>query len=84
MSSDDCFIFCADDEISISHLNKIVLQAKQLSSQTTEVEEGAYMKDEQMHVVYNSEKYTMFVNELSSGKTQYIQLNGCCHHRQST
>ena len=66
MSSDDCFIFCADDEISISHLNKIVLQAKQLPfSQTTEVEEGAYMKDEQMHVVYNSEEYTMFVNELS-------------------
>ncbi len=66
MSSDDCFIFCADDEISISHLNKIVLQAKQLPfSQATEVEEGAYMKDEQMHVVYNSEEYTMFVNELS-------------------
>ena len=66
MSSDDCFIFCADDEISISHLNKIVLQAKQLPfSQTTEFEEGAYMKDEQMHVVYNSEEYTMFVNELS-------------------
>lgn len=66
MSSDDCFIFCADDEISISHLNKIVLQAKQLPfSQTTEVEEGAYMKDEQMHIVYNSEEYTMFVNELS-------------------
>ncbi len=66
MSSDDCFIFCADDEISISHLNKIVLQAKQLPfSQNTEVEEGAYMKDEQMHVVYNSEEYTMFVNELS-------------------
>jgi UDP-N-acetylmuramoylalanine--D-glutamate ligase len=66
MSSDDCFIFCADDEISISHLNKIVLQAKQLPfSQTTEFEEGAYLKDEQMHVVYNSEEYTMFVNELS-------------------
>ncbi len=66
MSSDDCFIFCADDEISISHLNKIVLQAKQLPfSQTTEFEEGAYLKDEQMHVVYNSDEYTMFVNELS-------------------
>ncbi|GAB1374686.1 MAG: UDP-N-acetylmuramoyl-L-alanine--D-glutamate ligase [Bacteroidales bacterium] len=66
MSSDDCFIFCADDEISISHLNKIVLQAKQLPfSQSNVVEEGAYLKDEQMHVVYNSENYTMFVNELS-------------------
>ncbi|MDD2490710.1 MAG: UDP-N-acetylmuramoyl-L-alanine--D-glutamate ligase [Bacteroidales bacterium] len=66
MSSEDCFIFCADDEISISHLNKIVLQAKQLPfSQTREVEEGAYVMDEQMHVVYNSEDYKMFVNELS-------------------
>ncbi|MDD3273939.1 MAG: cyanophycin synthetase, partial [Bacteroidales bacterium] len=63
---EDCFIFCADDEISISHLNKIVLQAKQLPfSQTREVEEGAYVIDEQMHVVYNSEDYKMFENELS-------------------
>lgn len=66
MSSDDCFIFCADDEISISHLNKIVLQAKKLPfSQTTEVEEGAFLKEEQMHVVYNNDNYQMFVNELS-------------------
>lgn len=66
MSSEDCFIFCADDEISISHLNKIVLQAKQLPfSQISDIEEGACLKDEQMHVVYNSEEYTMFVNELS-------------------
>ena len=66
MSSEDCFIFCADDEISISHLNKIVLQAKQLPfSQSHEVEEGAFMRDEQMHVVYNSDEYKMFVNELS-------------------
>ncbi len=66
MSSDDCFIFCADDEISISHLNKIVLQAKQLPfSQNHEVEEGAFVRDEQMHVVYNSDEYQMFVNELS-------------------
>lgn len=66
MSSDDCFIFCADDEISISHLNKIVLQAKQLPfSQNHEVEEGAFVRDDQMHVVYNSDEYQMFVNELS-------------------
>lgn len=66
MSSEDCFIFCADDEISISHLNKIVLQAKKLPfSQTTEVKEGAFIKEEQMHVVYNNDNYQMFVNELS-------------------
>lgn len=66
MSAEDCFIFCADDEISISHLNKIVLQVKQLPfSQKHEVEEGAFLRDEQMHVVYNSDEYNMFVNELS-------------------
>ncbi len=66
MSAEDCFIFCADDEISISHLNKIVLQVKQLPfSQKHEVEEGAFLRDEQMHVVYNSDDYNMFVNELS-------------------
>ena len=66
MSGDDCFIFCADDEISISHLNKIVLQAKKLPfSQMKEVSEGAYLKDEKMNVVYNNDSYEMYVNELS-------------------
>lgn len=66
MSSEDCFIFCADDEISISHLNKIVVQAKKLPfSQVNEVEEGAFLRDEKMNVVYNNDSYQMFVNELS-------------------
>lgn len=66
MSSEDCFIFCADDEISISHLNKIVIQAKKLPfSQINEVEEGAFLRDEKMNVVYNNDSYQMFVNELS-------------------
>ena len=30
MSDDDCFIFCSDDEITINHLNKIVVKAQQL------------------------------------------------------
>ena len=38
MSSEDCFIFCSDDEITINHLNKIVVKAKQLPfTQKTEV-----------------------------------------------
>lgn len=66
MSSEDCFIFCADDEISISHLNKIVVQAKKLPfSQINEVEEGAFLRDEKINVVYNNDSYEMFVNELS-------------------
>ncbi|MDD2583662.1 MAG: UDP-N-acetylmuramoyl-L-alanine--D-glutamate ligase [Bacteroidales bacterium] len=66
MSGEDCFIFCADDQISISHLNKIVLHAKQLPfSQQKEVEEGAYIKEEKMHVQYSNSEYQMFLNELS-------------------
>ncbi|MEN6619039.1 MAG: UDP-N-acetylmuramoyl-L-alanine--D-glutamate ligase [Rikenellaceae bacterium] len=66
MSSEDCFIFCADDEITISHLNKIVLQAKRLPfSQAKVVEEGAYVQDDQIHVHYDDRDYRMFINELS-------------------
>jgi len=66
MSREDCFIFCADDEISISHLNKIVLHAKQLPfSQKIEVKEGAYVKDDKMIVHYADSDYQMFLNELS-------------------
>lgn len=66
MSSEDCFIFCADDQVSISHLNKIVLHAKQLPfSQVKEVEQGAFVREEQMHVKYTDNEYQMFLNELS-------------------
>jgi len=66
MSGEDCFIFCADDQISISHLNKIVLHAKQLPfSQEKEIAEGAFVKDEKMHVQYSDSEYHMFLNELS-------------------
>ncbi|MEA5005117.1 MAG: UDP-N-acetylmuramoyl-L-alanine--D-glutamate ligase [Rikenellaceae bacterium] len=66
MSESDCFIFCADDEISISHLNNIVLKAKQLPfSQEKRVEEGAYLEDKQIKVKYADREYNMFINELS-------------------
>lgn len=66
MSGEDCFIFCADDHISISHLNKIVLHAKQLPfSQEKEVEEGAFVREDKMHVQYTNCEYQMFLNELS-------------------
>jgi len=66
MSESDCFIFCADDEISISHLNNIVLKAKQLPfSQKEKVEEGAYIEDEQIKVKYEDREYNMFIDELS-------------------
>ncbi len=66
MSSSDCFIFCADDQITISHLEKIILQAKKLPfSQIQKVEEGAFIEDDQMFVHYQEKEYSMFLRELS-------------------
>ncbi|MCK9304719.1 MAG: UDP-N-acetylmuramoyl-L-alanine--D-glutamate ligase [Bacteroidales bacterium] len=66
MSENDCFIFCADDQITISHLEKIVLQAKKLPfSQENRVEEGAYTESDQMFVKYQQSEYSMFLRELS-------------------
>ncbi|MFA5443601.1 MAG: UDP-N-acetylmuramoyl-L-alanine--D-glutamate ligase [Bacteroidales bacterium] len=66
MEEDDCFIFCRDDEISMEHLNRIVLKAKMLPiSQTVTVPEGAYAVGEKMHVVYGKQEFEMFINELA-------------------
>jgi len=66
MSGSDCFIFCADDQITISHLEKIILQAKKLPfSQLQKVEEGAFIEEDQMFVHYKEKEYSMFLRELS-------------------
>ncbi|HOO42147.1 MAG TPA: UDP-N-acetylmuramoyl-L-alanine--D-glutamate ligase [Bacteroidales bacterium] len=66
MDEDDCFIFCRDDEISMEHLNRIVLKAKMLPiSQHVSVPEGAYTIDNKMHVIYGEQEFEMFINELA-------------------
>lgn len=68
MSSDDCFIFCSDDEITISHLNKIVVKAQKLPfTQKTEVSQGAYLKEDKMVVKYKEEECDVFLQELALG-----------------
>lgn len=68
MSSDDCFIFCSDDEITINHLNKIVIKAQQLPfTQKTEVEQGAFVKDDRIVVRYKEEECNLFLQELALG-----------------
>ena len=68
MSSDDCFIFCSDDEITVSHLNKIVVKAKMLPfSQKTEVDQGAFLKGDKMVVRYEDSECDMFIQELALG-----------------
>ena len=66
MSSEDCFIFCDDDDVTVSHLNNIVLHAKKLPfSQNHPVEQGAYINEDKMVVRYADREYQMFLNELS-------------------
>ena len=68
MSSEDCFIFCSDDEITVSHLNKIVVKAKMLPfSQKKEVKQGAFLKDDRMVVRYEDSECDMFIRELALG-----------------
>lgn len=68
MSADDCFIFCSDDEITINHLNQIVVKAQKLPfSQKTEVEQGAFVKDDRMIVRYKDDECDMYLQELALG-----------------
>ncbi len=68
MSSDDCFIFCSDDEITIKHLDQIVMKAQKLPfTQKTEVEQGAYVKEDKMIVRYKDDECDMYLQELALG-----------------
>ena len=68
MNEDDCFIFCSDDEITISHLNKIVVKAKMLPfSQKEEVEQGAFLRNDRIVVRYEDSECDMFIKELALG-----------------
>lgn len=66
MSEDDCFIFCNDDQITISHLNNIVIRAKMLPfSQDKPVKEGGYCDGEYIKIVYKEDEYSMPISELA-------------------
>lgn len=68
MSSDDCFIFCSDDEITINHLNQIIVKAQKLPfTQKTEVAQGAFVKDDKMVVRYKDQECDMYLQELALG-----------------
>ena len=68
LSPEDCFIFDSDDEITIAHLNKIILSAKRLPfTQKTEVDQGAYLKDDKIIVKYEEEECDIYLKELALG-----------------
>jgi len=66
LSEDDYFIYCSDDEITITELEKIVLRAKQLEfTQKKKVKEGAYTDKGNMVVNVNNSSMSMPLSELS-------------------
>lgn len=65
---EDCFIFDSDDEITIDHLNKIILTCKQLPfTQKKEVKQGACLKDDKIIVKYEEEECDIYLRELALG-----------------
>jgi UDP-N-acetylmuramoylalanine--D-glutamate ligase len=65
---EDCFIFDKDDDITIEHLNKIIVSAKMLPfTQNGEVEQGAFVKDDKFVVKYNEEECDVYLKELALG-----------------
>lgn len=66
LSEDDFFIYCSDDEITISELERIVLRAKQLEfTQKKKVKEGAHVEGGNMVVNVNNEKMSMPLADMS-------------------
>ena len=65
---EDCFIFDSDDEITIAHLDKIILQAKMLPySQKEKLEQGAYLEDDRIVIKYGPTESEIYLKELALG-----------------
>ena len=65
---EDCFIFDSDDQITIAHLSKIVMQAKMLPfSQEKEVPQGAFVRDDKIIVRYEESESEIYLKELALG-----------------
>ena len=65
---EDCFIYDSDDKITINHLSKIVLQAKMLPfTQEKEVEQGAWLDDDQIVLRYEQDETRIYLEDLALG-----------------
>ena len=68
LTPDDCFIFDSDDDITIGHLDNIILRCKMLPfSQKKEVKEGAFLRDDKIVLRYEKEETDLYLQELALG-----------------
>ncbi|MDR2127286.1 MAG: UDP-N-acetylmuramoyl-L-alanine--D-glutamate ligase [Prevotellaceae bacterium] len=66
MNDDDCFIFCADDKITMQHIEKIVSKAKMLPfSQKTNISQGAHIENGSLLAQVNNDVFSMLTDDLS-------------------
>ncbi|MBQ1647045.1 MAG: UDP-N-acetylmuramoyl-L-alanine--D-glutamate ligase, partial [Bacteroidales bacterium] len=62
------FIFDSDDDITIGHLDNIILRCKMLPfSQEKEVEQGAFLRDDKIVLRYEEEETDLYLQELALG-----------------
>ena len=68
LTREDCFIFDSDDDITIGHLDNIILRCKMLPfSQKKEVAEGAFLRDDKIVLRYEEEETDIYLQELALG-----------------
>jgi UDP-N-acetylmuramoylalanine--D-glutamate ligase len=68
LTPDDCFIFDSDDDITIGHLDSIVLRCKMLPfSQRHEVPQGAFLRQDKIVLRYEEEETDVYLKELALG-----------------
>ena len=64
----DCFIFDSGDQITIGHLDQILIQAKQLPyTQEKKVSQGAYLDSDKIVLEYEQDETEIYLNELALG-----------------
>jgi UDP-N-acetylmuramoylalanine--D-glutamate ligase len=70
-TKDDYFIYCADDEVTLSNLSTHKIEAQKLPfSYGKEMDEGAYVLDKEFHLLENQSTtpnkiLTMFINDFA-------------------
>ena len=68
LSKDDCFIFDNDDEITIRHLDDIILRCKKLPfSQKKELDEGAFIREDKIILQVKEDETESYLKELALG-----------------
>ena len=68
LTRDDCFIFDSDDDITVGHLDNIILRCKMLPfTQEKEVEQGAFLRDDKIVLRYEEEETDLYLQELALG-----------------